>query len=697
MKCVSRFWGVSLVGFVGIICVLGIAPAIVSQAAEEGGGAGTVDPRVTEFRENRTVYPIVEYKSKEAWEARAKEILRQILVANGLWPMPEKTPLNAKRFGRIERDGYAIEKVYFESYPGFYVTGNLYLPLGKKGPFPAILSPHGHWGEGRLVDQESGSVPARCINFARQGFVVFAKDMVGYNDSKQVGHHFDHPLWSAGLMGLQTWDSIRSIDFLQSLDEVDPGRIGCTGASGGGTQTFILTAIDDRVKVAVPVCMISASFQGGCECENAPLLRLDCTNVDIGACAAPRPYMLTSATGDWTKDTMTVEGPAIRAIYKLYGAEDKFDCAIIDAGHNYNKENREHVYRWMGKWLLGETDESKLREQPYKVEPKEDMLVFTKDHPRPKSALTEEGLVDYLVAQAKEQVESMKPRDKESLKRFADIYGTAYECMLWTGFKSRPWESRQEHKTYDLGNGWDCLVYDRPMVSNCAVVKRGENARQTDVAIVVHPGGWRQLIDPEKKKIDPLAQKLMDAGYHVIAPDVFCAAERLERKLPEKHAYTYNPTTLAYRVQDIVGTYIAVAGIGSGRRVHLIGIGEAGPWCLLAAGVRAAPAVQAAYPIYVPPGETQAAIRGSVVVDESGFEDADEASWHGEMFQPAILKYGGLKVVGALAAPAPLLIHNTQGKLDANWIADVYKVAGGKFQSSDKKLSDDEIIEWLKK
>ncbi|MBM3335755.1 acetylxylan esterase, partial [Candidatus Sumerlaeota bacterium] len=316
------------------------------------------DARISELRHKDKTYTMPPY-TKEEWVRRARQVRQHILIANGLWPLPEKTPLNAHRFGRLDRDGYSIEKVYFESYPGFFCTGNLYLPRGRKPPYPAMLCPHGHWKEGRLADEKSGSVVARCISFARQGYVVFSPDMVGYNDSKQVRHRrssFADPLWGLSLMGLQTWNNIRGIDFLLSIKGVDPNRVGCTGASGGGTQTFILAAADDRVKCAVPVCMVSAHFQGGCECENAPLLRLDIFNVEIAAAAAPRPYMLTGATGDWTKNLMTVEGPAMRTIYKLLGAEDKFNYAIVDAGHNYNKETREHVYRWMGKWLLGETD-----------------------------------------------------------------------------------------------------------------------------------------------------------------------------------------------------------------------------------------------------------------------------------------------------------------------------------------------------
>src|SRR5436853_2256579 len=166
--------------------------------------------------------------SKAEWQARARDIREQILVSCGLWPLPEKTPLNAKIFGRIEREDYSVEKVYFQTYPGFYLAGNLYRPRGKGNrPFPGVLNPCGHWPNGRLADTNNGSVPARCINFAKQGMVAFSYDMVGFNDMTQLGAHrrfFRAPklqLWNISVMGLQTWNSIRALDFLESLPEVD--------------------------------------------------------------------------------------------------------------------------------------------------------------------------------------------------------------------------------------------------------------------------------------------------------------------------------------------------------------------------------------------------------------------------------------------------------------------------------------------
>ena len=154
--------------------------------------------------------------TKEEWLATATDLRTHILVSTGLMPALEQTPLNAQVFDKIEREDYTVEKVYFEALPGFFTTGNLYRPKGKAGPFPGIVSPHGHWGRGRLENTESGSIPGRCINFAKQGYVIFSYDMVGYNDSgKQIEHHYGSArerLWGLSPMGLQLLNGIRSVD-----------------------------------------------------------------------------------------------------------------------------------------------------------------------------------------------------------------------------------------------------------------------------------------------------------------------------------------------------------------------------------------------------------------------------------------------------------------------------------------------------
>jgi dienelactone hydrolase len=356
--------------------------------------AAPADVRTTD---SPWVFPPV--ASRAEWDARAAAMRRTILFRAGLWPMPERSPLNAQVFGRIERNGFSVEKAYFESLPGFYVTGNLYRPArGTAGvpqpPFPAVLAPHGHAAYGRLEASDIFNEPARAASLARQGYLVFTYDMVGYNDSFQVPHDYAAPeaaLWGFSVLGLQLWNGIRALDFLESLPDIDRTRIGASGASGGGTQTFLLAAVDDRVKVSVPATMVSHYMQGGDNCENVAGLRLDHSNVEFAALAAPRPMLLVSATGDWTRDTPRVEYPAIRGIYASYGAEDRVSHVQFHAPHNFNREGREASYAFFAKWLKGTTETP--RESGGGVESPANLLVwFGRERPKGADAAS---LLDY--------------------------------------------------------------------------------------------------------------------------------------------------------------------------------------------------------------------------------------------------------------------------------------------------------------
>jgi dienelactone hydrolase len=356
-----------------------------------------------------------DYTSLNEWQARAAWLRDHVRASAGLLPPLPKTPLRAHVFDEQRHSDYSVAKVYFESFPGFFVTGNLYRPIGA-GPFPAMLSPHGHWAWGRLENTSVVSGPGRAINFARQGFVVFTYDMIGYNDSRQLTHEFGgrrERLWGLSLSGLQLWNSIRSVDFLESLPEVDRDRIGCTGESGGGTQTFLLAAVDERIKVAAPVNMISLHMQGGCLCENPPGLRLDTNNVELGALAAPRPLLMVSATGDWTNETLEVEYPAMRRIYALFGAEDRVHAVRFDAPHNYNRDSREAVYSWMARWLQQAPADVHVAEQPFTPDRLPDLLVFHGRTP-PKGAITAAELTEAWISASRRLLQAAAPEVPQS-------------------------------------------------------------------------------------------------------------------------------------------------------------------------------------------------------------------------------------------------------------------------------------------
>jgi len=650
--------------------------------------AGPVDDsRLTEIRSGDTVYTFPTYKTKEEWLARAEYLRDHILVSNGLYPMPEKTPLNAKIFGKIEHDDYTIEKVYFESYPGFFVTGNLYRPNGKKGPFPGIANPHGHWGNGRLENTEGGSIPGRCINFAKQGYVAFAYDMVGYNDSTQIKHGYGgdrETIWGISLMGLQLWNSIRVVDFLCSLPQVDPNRIACTGASGGGTQTFMLMGIDDRVKVSAPVNMISAHFQGGCLCENNPNLRLDTYNVEIAALMAPRPMIMISATGDWTKNTPQVEYPAVKSVYELFNVEEKLRSVQIDAGHNYNKDSREAVYDFFGKCFLGSDDENRFKEQPFELENKEELLVFGDiEHARPD--VNAETLTNYLIESAKEQLEGMKPKDKDGLKEFKQTMAIALRHSL-----AAELPQRDDIVVEPLGEAKrEGFTASRIFIGRKgkgdkipAVLYVPDNLSETTSAtLVVHPDGKAALVDAGKAMPGELVSGLLKGGQMVLAIDTFLTGEyntpfAKTHRQDVRYFTTFNRTDTALRVQDILTglTYLQTKA----STVNLIGLDKAGLWCMLARGL----ALNVEH----------------TIVDVAQFDNEDDESFVKELFVPSLRRAGDFCTATALIAPGTLTIHNTGGRFKTDWITDVYKAvdAAENLQIEGEKAGVVQILDWLK-
>ena len=321
----------------------------------------------------------VHFPDRPAWERHAAWLKREMAVSLALAPAPPRPALHPEVFGKWQGDGYTCEKVCFESLPGFYVTGNLFRPTRAAKKYPVILSPHGHWPEGRFQDRDPvGSIIARCITFARMGALLFSQDMVGHNDSCQLTHG-DLPTdsqFGMSMMAIQTWNSMRILDFLLKLPGADATRIGVTGESGGGTQTFILCGVDERPTVSAPIVMVSYSMQGGCLCENAPLLRVGATNVDIARLFAPKPMFIGSCTKDWTKNTPTRELPALREIYRRYGAANRLRGHHVNAEHNYNRDMREHVYGFFHKYLFGGKSAKTIPELSVKRPPYRDRLVF---------------------------------------------------------------------------------------------------------------------------------------------------------------------------------------------------------------------------------------------------------------------------------------------------------------------------------
>ncbi|MCY3666869.1 MAG: acetylxylan esterase [Gemmatimonadetes bacterium] len=631
-----------------------------------------MDTRLGTAKHVSTPWALRRYRTLAEWGQRTAAIRRHILVCAGLWPLPEKTPLKAQVFGRIEREGYAVEKVFFESLPGFFVCGNLYRPLGE-GPFPALACPHGHWRRGRLENTELGSIAGRCINFARQGMVAFSYDMVGYNNSDQFVHREiggrREALWGIGALSLQLWNSIRVVDFLASLADVDAERIGCTGASGGGTQTFLLMAVDERIKAAAPVNMVSAFMQGGCRCENQGHLRLDINNVEIASCMAPRPLLMVSCTGDWTANTPEVEFPAVRAIYGLYGAQNKVSEVQIDAPHNYNQPSREAVYAFFKRHLLG--GRGKVAEQPFTVEEDEDLLVFS-GRKKPAHALDAQGVFDAVIARSEKRlaarlasvrIHRFQWETRPALASLLGVDATPQVAVESLGFRREEGYVAEDLVLGRVGCG--------ERVRAMCFLPRGPQGKVP--ATLIADANWGG------DEPGALAQGLLQAGGAVliVAPFLTDGTEREGHDEMDPLYHTYNQATMACRVQDILtGLAYLDQHLRVGKR-HLVGQGEAGIWCLfaraLASGV------------------------GSTAVDWGGRDLGDDEAWSGALFVPGIRALGDVRTALALCAPGRLLVHGAGDHFSERVARRCYRAAGKGTQLvvEAEGMSEDAIIEWI--
>lgn len=530
-----------------LACAAGAVAQITAQIPAQ-------DSRNTNTPNTDTHFTMPVYRTLAEWEAHKQKLREQILFAAGLVPMPEKTPLKPVIFGKIQHAGYTIEKVYIETLPGYFLGGNLYRPRARTGKLPGVLTPHGHWTYGRLENQTLISAPARCINLARQGFVTFSYDMVGYNDSAQTPHDFGGPreqLWSFGSLGLQLWNGIRALDFLESLPDVDPERLSMTGESGGGTQTFLLTAVDDRIKYAVPVNMISAIMQGGGICENAPGLRFETFNVEIGAMMAPRPMLMVSATGDWTRNTPTEEFPAIRSIYALYGKPENVETVQIDAPHNYNKPSREAMYAFFNQRILG--GKGPVPERNAEIEKLQDMLVWS-GRALPEYAVSYTQLRDqWIVAARKQTRETVDPAVHRQRLRLA------------------------------LATDWPDQVLSEVHGEKVVLGRVGKGDRVS--AIRIGSGVPSVVvIDPDGAEA---ARKTATGSALLLT--VFQTGDAVApRDRSVKHFLAFNRTDDANRVQDIL-TALAWLQQQGAKNLRVVGSGKAAIWASFSAAVAPVP------------------------------------------------------------------------------------------------------------
>jgi len=585
-------------------------------------------------------FPFQPPESKEAWDRRASQVRQRILVSQGLWPMPTKTDLKAQIYGRIDRGDYTVEKVHFESAPGFFVTGNLYRPKKAAGAkAPGVLFAHGHWADARLsqatdselrneiatgqerfVEGGKSRFQSMCVQLARMGCVVWQWDMLGDSDSQQLSRQLVHSFakqrpemnttenWGLfspqaethlqSIMGLQTWNAVRSLDFLLELPEVDPERVAITGASGGGTQTMLLAAIDPRISLSFPAVMVSTAMQGGCTCENASLLRVGTGNVEFAGLFAPKPQGMTTAD-DWTKEMSTKGFPELKRLYSMLGAPNQ---VMLQRGehfpHNYNAVSRTAFYNWINRHFhLGQQEP--VLERDYTVSTRAELSVWDAEHPAPKAA------------------------DPEFERTLLKLWGADSDQQLENLASGSPDQYRQVLKA-----GWDVVLDARDPAPSGSVawllkdkLDRGSwiqmtgllrnGSRHEEIPVVFcHPKQWNNKtvvwltsegksgLYAEDGSLIPAVQKLVESGSTVVGLDLLHQGESSVDGQPlmrtprvknprESAAYTfgYNPAVFVHRVHDVLTAVQYIRGHEKpSSQVSLVALDSTAP---IAAAARA--------------------------------------------------------------------------------------------------------------
>ncbi len=634
------------------------------------------------------VLRLPQVESLKQWEVRRTMIREQALLRAGLWPEPPRTPLNPRIFDEKKGEGFTVAKVYFESLPGFYGTGNLYRPTKGKPPYPAVICPHGHWPNGRLVNVMDGSMIGRCIDLARMGFVALAIDMIGFEDSIQFPHvwymnpipvkadvplpidrrnfspDFNFPdaeLYGFSLGALHLWNNMRGVDFLCSLPDVDPERIGATGASGGGTQTVLLMTADDRIKVAAPVCIVGAAKHPGCRCENFPGLWLDTSMVELCAAFAPKPLLLMSATADpWTNQAPTREYPLIRKYYDFYNAGDQLKNVHITGGHNYNADTRAAVYPWFCKHLKSEFP---AIEKPVSISTDAktlgDLRVFP-DRILPDSAKTAWEIISDWKKMSEKEFSSMLPKSMTDFDRFINTFRRKLTYTLAVEIPSVEDLVFVQGEALNVG----AAAY--------RTVKVGRKGRGDSITLEsLNSGnlssGYMILVAPENhgnllqdKSITGIeSRKFLKEGYRVYRIRGYASGElSIPKKTFDSYLWSpaYNRDNRQNGIQDVITAIEFVKKVYPDRPLTVIGMGDCGITAVMACAVT---------------GEAN-----RVIADM----DNSDPGYDGELLN--LMPYNGIKRVGDFRTAAimlmnkPLTFINPGASFDKRWYENSAKEIG---------------------
>jgi cephalosporin-C deacetylase-like acetyl esterase len=468
-------------------------------------------------------------KTADEWNARRVAIRERLRQAYGEFPA-RRCELDPQTIGVVERDGYRIERLVFQSRPGIWVTANAYVPTKPSGKLPGVLSVHGHWPWARV-----DPVPhARAVGLAKLGYFVLAVDAFGAGEraieparGTYHGAILGASTWPVGtpLLGLQIYDNMRAVDYMISRSEVDADKLAITGASGGGNQSMNAGAWDERFKAVVPVCSVGTydAYIGAacCVCEVLPGGLSFAEEGDILALVAPRSLMVINATRDGHQFSVGEAQKSIaraRPMFDLLDAGERIKHVVVDSAHDYNKPMREAMYGWLARWLKGEGDGSPIAEPELKIEEVDTLRCFP-DNKRPSTFTL---MPAFVYEQAKQKLARFpRPDHRERWEAQSLLMKSRLENRTFGGFP------RQVAWKVEPGPAASCsaaeetfVLYPEPDMPVPGVLHRGAGAdgrRRT--ALLVDPAGKDAVLDSD------LAKGLSAAGWQLVAIDLRATGE----------------------------------------------------------------------------------------------------------------------------------------------------------------------------
>ncbi|GDY21200.1 hypothetical protein LBMAG56_25460 [Verrucomicrobiota bacterium] len=434
------------------------------------------------------------------WNRQRAELRANLLKAWGGFPA-EPCALNPKKLGELQREGYRVEKLIFQTRPNVWMTANAYVP-DRPGKLPTVLCVHGHW---RGAKQDP-VVQSRCIGLAKLGFFVLVVDAFGAGErgvGKALGEYHGEmtaaTLFPVGLplSGLQVYENMRAVDYLLTRPEVDGARLGITGASGGGNQSMYAGAFDERFKAVVPVCSVGnyQAYLGAacCMCEVVPGALRFTEEWGLLSLVAPRALMVVSATKDAFQFSVGEAKKSLaltEKVFQSHGYPDNVRHAIFESPHAYNQPMREAMYGWMTKHLKGEGDGSPVPEPAFKTEDPETLRCYPGD---------------------------TRPDDWMTIPKFAATTGRALLAGRATANSAATWEEQSRTARSILETqvlGLNLSDRELPESSDSSVFRsQGAGGNQPGQGLAI-------LLDFQGEEIaaaSPLAKALLDARFQVLA------------------------------------------------------------------------------------------------------------------------------------------------------------------------------------